>query len=408
MTGGKASKVILAFVVSIVLLLHNISVTTGIIIKDSKAPALNEPSRKQRQPNVINDTSKHADSNHTTSASPSSTPLSTSGRPSDSLSIDSKYLKRGPHFIYINSGCFISRWVYLEGPRKYAEDCAGANPAQSLTSQNVQQLKANDTIYCPIKLIRVFCVDVLPLIRTDFVLISGQVHFVPEHNRVRPKYLWRILNNPRLQLWLLQNPNLYSHFEGLHPKMGAWPLGLKNNKYNPRDRNEPHPKIEFEQAFQRHMLVNKTRGVLYGYLNPNTSKERRLIPSGPKLTQADFYSQVAKSQFLISPSGHKPDCYRNYEALAFGTIPITDLDKLWFGRLFQDTAILYNTTKWNMTVGEAWLRLQSSAEKVANRNLIFEEYWMQYAEDMAGRKLQWWDRKTMQPSLLCNMDQYDC
>jgi hypothetical protein len=38
-----------------------------------------------------------------------------------------------------------------------------------------------------------------------------------------------------------------------------------------------------------------------------------------------FYKSMQKAQFIISPVGDKPECYRHIEAIGLGTIPISDL-----------------------------------------------------------------------------------
>jgi hypothetical protein len=50
------------------------------------------------------------------------------------------------------------------------------------------------------------------------------------------------------------------------------------------------------------------------------------IPSGKRLKPAQYFEAVASHRYVLSPNGDRPDCYRIYEALGLGTIPITELD----------------------------------------------------------------------------------
>jgi len=114
----------------------------------------------------------------------------------------------------------------------------------------------------------------------------------------------------------------------------------------------------------------------------------------------------------------------HYEAIAFGAIPITELDPDVFTH-FKGAPIVYNNSKW-VNVTESYfldmlgvksfpgtshiLLLEQFIAKddgshtrlplqnlflfpAVNRNMIFEEYWMEYVDSMVGRPLQWWDRK---------------
>jgi len=41
---------------------------------------------------------------------------------------------------------------------------------------------------------------------------------------------------------------------------------------------------------------------------------------------------------------------------------------------------------------------------VVNRNMVFEEYWMEYVERVVEHPLRWWDRAQKQKSLLTGFD----
>jgi hypothetical protein len=52
---------------------------------------------------------------------------------------------------------------------------------------------------------------------------------------------------------------------------------------------------------------------------------------------------------------------------------------------------VYNTTDWNLTVLKQQLPLMHHAQP--NKNMVFEEYWMEYVERVIGMPLRWWDYK---------------
>lgn len=152
---------------------------------------------------------------------------------------------------------------------------------------------------------------------------------------------------------------------------------------------------------------------------------------GKKLPNDEYYDMIATSRFMYSPNGDRPECYRHYEAIAFGTIPITELDQELYPH-FANFPIIYNNSNWrNLTENEAIEMILSQQKnmkkstggrsssfssssrnttamsvataKILNgvqRNMIFEEYWLEYVEKIVGRKLRWYDRKGKKKAFL--------
>eukprot|EP00548_Thalassiothrix_antarctica_P002023 CAMPEP_0194153736 /NCGR_PEP_ID=MMETSP0152-20130528/57588_1 /TAXON_ID=1049557 /ORGANISM="Thalassiothrix antarctica, Strain L6-D1" /LENGTH=150 /DNA_ID=CAMNT_0038859247 /DNA_START=787 /DNA_END=1239 /DNA_ORIENTATION=- len=133
--------------------------------------------------------------------------------------------------------------------------------------------------------------------------------------------------------------------------------------------------------------ANKTISVFAGYISQRTNKVRLDIPSGPKLGYEEYLEELARSSYVISPGGDHPDCHRHYEALGLGAIPITNLDPYLYSHL-KEGPVIYNNINWNIT--ELISILPKPVPKV-NRNIIFEEYWMEYIERVVDRSLRWWD-----------------
>lgn len=92
------------------------------------------------------------------------------------------------------------------------------------------------------------------------------------------------------------------------------------------------------------------------------------------------YNRVLST--LVSPDGDGPDCYRHYEALGFGTVPITELDPFLYRHLSY-APVIYNNTDWNLTSLKAKLDPNPSV----NRNLIWEEFWIDYVDSTVNLDL---------------------
>jgi hypothetical protein len=186
-----------------------------------------------------------------------------------------------------------------------------------------------------------------------------------------------------------------------HPKLAPWPFGIKHLAYN--HPNEAHLEL-YETAFWKHLCggTNKTKGVMRGFINVHTNiVARSNVPSSANITSMWRYLEdLAEHQFVLSPNGDRPECFRHYEAIGLGTIPITGMSRKYYHHL-ENAPVLYNTTNWHLNATEAIARLGGTATthrdgKIpeANRIMILEEYWMEYVErDLGGSyKLRWFDR----------------
>ncbi len=163
-----------------------------------------------------------------------------------------------------------------------------------------------------------------------------------------------------------------------------------------RGDNSTPPLEVFRKAFWKHYLNDtpKSAGVMHGYLSKrNNPSARKDVPSGPKLTPEEFYDALAAHRFILSPQGDRPDCYRHYEALGLGTIPITDMSPDFYHHL-QNGPILYNTSDWYLDESEALQRLGVTSFPQVQRLLALEEYWMEYVDRQVngGTRLRWFDR----------------
>jgi hypothetical protein len=325
--------------------------------------------------------------------------------------IHQKYLDRGSNFWFAaTSGCGVTVWVFNTGPRMF-RDCFWDVGARSRTVEGRPHLvQANDTIYVPTHFIHDFFHGPLASITVPIVVLSGQYGFSPRAKNLGRKPIMRqFLEHPLVMKWMVQNPDLYLdglNVSGYQDKVSALPFGLQKDHYAGHTP-KPRPEVVFREAFQRHLqLPVKTKGVLYGYINNYTSVGRQRIPSGDKLPLDQFYDELAKSRFVVSPGGDRPDCYRNFEALAFGAIPITDLDPSWY-RFFRGGPMVFNTTDWvNLTEDRVLTSMKVEEFPGTNRNIVFEEYWLEYIDTLSGMPLRWWDRVGRQAAYLADFANY--
>ena len=312
-------------------------------------------------------------------------------------------LARGANLMTSISGCHVASWIYMVGKQKQNPDCGGARskPTQLLNFEmgQVQQIEADDTIYVHLRLVKDFVDNFLPLLTVPIVLLTGSYDNT-RNNRIPYGAVEMLIESPQIEHWFCQNVENSTGLRFLPPKVHSMALGIEPFGKNPGAH--PNPVVIIRDAFLRYAfdLPNKTIGVFEAYTSPHTNPNRKNMPRGMKMLLPDYLEQLAKSKFVLSPNGHKPDCFRHYEALAFGAIPVTELDPSFYSHLEAGPVVYSNTEWWNLTEEELFQRLNVTEFPSVNRNLIFEEYWMEDMERIVGRQLRWFDVRRQERSLL--------
>jgi hypothetical protein len=312
-------------------------------------------------------------------------------------------LRKRDNMVSVFTGCSIAAWTY-DGPTfrswkvPFFDDCKCHHEERNLTARDITPstaaslIQRGDTLYVEFTKIPHFVQHTLPQIKVDFVLISGQNHLIPQ----KPKpltYVWdqdtfdAIVNSPRVTHWFLMNMDIYSQ-DPDHAKLHPFPYGLgsSSEKYT---MDTAKVGMNPMQAYKEELSadsVEKNNTIFVGYLSMRTNKEKRkLVPQGTKMPPSQHFKKMHESLYVISPEGDRPDCYRHYEAIGLGAMPITQMSPKYYRHL--EGNVVFNNSNWNLQHLE---KVCAKNPKV-NRRLIFEEYWMEHVERVVGRPLQWWD-----------------
>eukprot|EP00957_Ditylum_brightwellii_P211824 15366643-Ditylum_brightwellii.AAC.1 len=277
---------------------------------------------------------------------------------------------RGINIINCWSGHQMAAWTY-EGrkpiDKKYLTWKGEPKEKILYDPSDATKLADDDTLFVSYAKIEEFTMDFLPYINTTFVLITTPFHILYPAgiDLLAPN----ITSNKHLLQWFATNIGNYTGGHQFHPLVSPFPLGLKPHMGS---RPFQHPIPYYREIFLKTM---------------NDTEEMTMKKISCLLDIYLALTRIARSRYVISPNGDHPDCHRHYEALGLGAIPITQLDPYLYSHL-KEGPIIYGNDNWNLT--ELTSTLTLPAPKV-NRNIIFEEYWMEYVERVVGRPLWWWD-----------------
>lgn len=151
----------------------------------------------------------------------------------------------------------------------------------------------------------------------------------------------------------------------------------------------------------------KSGHVFFSKLGVDHRPHRQGLRSGVSLPVEDYYEALRTHRFVLSPDGDRPDCYRNYEAIGLGAVPITALSAeryAFFGRsvLFEEELAAYPAFRSGVAgeahrlvahlfegvSGAAWLRGSDAGSLVyrpPNPALIRVCYWVRWLITRATR-----------------------
>jgi hypothetical protein len=77
------------------------------------------------------------------------------------------------------------------------------------------------------------------------------------------------------------------------------------------------------------------------YYSDRTHVSRQKLPLNKTRSQ-DYYAELAKYKYVISPHGDRPDCYRHWEAIGLGVIPIANINVSLFNPFsLRDSHLLH-------------------------------------------------------------------
>lgn len=161
-----------------------------------------------------------------------------------------------------------------------------------------------DIVQCQVNFFNHFVDNILPNINKKIILITSQFEY-PYLTRSEKTDL--VLNHPNIVLWISTNP-IYEPSK----KYMAFPCGLSH----------------FNLSIYTNVLlckeIIKEKELTHMHLS-DTHPCRNILPKGEKCSEEDFYDNICKSKFMISPIGDRDDCYRHYECIGLKTIPMSNI-----------------------------------------------------------------------------------
>jgi len=220
-----------------------------------------------------------------------------------------------------------------------------------------KKIKKGDIIAVQIKYLGIFLNKILPQLKNPIKLITYQWHLPQIHKNDISDF---VLNHPMIMKWYCQNP-IYP----LSEKYIPFPYGIM--------KNSDMSTIIDEILLNRNIKKDELLGNLW--VSKKTNKSREILPDGNKCNRDEYYNNISKYKFLLSPIGDRNDTYRHYESIGLGTIPVSNVS-INYKFIFEDNMHYVNSTEEMVELLNNNKPLEHKY-KEPNRNLILTDYWVE-------------------------------
>lgn len=180
---------------------------------------------------------------------------------------------------------------------------------------NTQEVRAGDTIFLRARCADIFFEQKAPSMRVPYTLISHG-----EYKDGFMKQYASYLDDPLLIAWFTTHPCNIKH-----SKLRAIPLGI------PPGRSQARQFQSLKSTCEKLRKQKKTK-LLYINFAPETHPDRGNLLNffadkdfctiSKNIPHNHYLEEMAAHKFTLSPPGYGPDCYRTWEALLVGSIPI--------------------------------------------------------------------------------------
>tara|TARA_B100001094_G_scaffold58842_1_gene54319 strand:- start:14443 stop:15279 length:837 start_codon:yes stop_codon:yes gene_type:complete len=188
---------------------------------------------------------------------------------------------------------------------------------------DINNLKDGDIIFVKTDYVHsgLFQKQVLPLIKTKFILITGVSSFSVDEGD--SSYL-SILDNTNLIKWFCTNPPsdynekiLWLPIGFEEPEREGGNVEILNSFYN---NQIPWGDKENKIYIPYHSNTFKDRNTIIS----NLSKEDFVVVEPNRLSFNDYLSKMSEYKYVLSLRGAGWDCHRHYESILVGSVPIME------------------------------------------------------------------------------------
>jgi hypothetical protein len=269
---------------------------------------------------------------------------------------------------------FVQRWSWFSiCDFAYANNTDGGGEFINATPFNPEDVTAGSVIFSTAYGIEDFLEKVHPKIKNPYILVT--IYYGPVMN------IKKYIDDPKIIAWFGQSNRDAVTFK----KFTIIPLGImrdesffeKHEQYNnffKQLRNIPKENLAYVN-FTVHEGRHDGRGDIYDIF-----KDQKYCTVSKQKPFIEYMQEMAKHKFVISPMGDMQDCYRHWEAMLVGAIPIIQSSPL--DPVFKDLPVVI-VDNYNEITEEF---LNKKYEEIKNKKYKLKKLYMQYWVNKINKK----------------------
>ena len=268
-----------------------------------------------------------------------------------------------PYFICNH---FISNEIH-NNSKKYIGMNLELKANDLIKNKNYNDIKNFEIIQIQVDLFDFFYYKILPIIiknNVKVVIITSQWHLpqIKRNNKTDD-----LLNNSNILLWISQNP-IYTNNE----KYMSFPYGICHHNINAYVNFINSTNINIDKNIK---ILNQYASVHDHLPNNHIRKMFDIFGknSGERyVNYTEFLTNILNSEFVISTSGDRDDCYRHYECIGLNAIPISNIN-YGYKDIFGDNMVYSNAEEMKNMIDK---NIVNHNYKKPNRNILTISYWI--------------------------------
>ncbi len=272
---------------------------------------------------------------------------------------------------------FISKWAFYEicdlgydpltHARQYPLD------KKKAVTFNPEEVLKGDIIFIRGRSIPRFFQTIAPLIKVPYCIVTHG-EYLDAFTEAYSTYL----NDPLVIAWF-----------------GTHPIAVKHTKFYPIPLGV-HPSYKGDPSIFSELRLKEKTGLVYANFSEKTHPDRALLLKYMKDTSycycaercpyVDYLSQMASYKFTLSPRGLGIDCYRTWEALLVGSIPI--VKSSYLDSLYDGLPVLIIKDWESITEEFLHTQYQKIISKTYRLDKLYLDYWLSLINELKNSSLK--------------------
>jgi hypothetical protein len=250
-------------------------------------------------------------------------------------------------------------------------------PLNNTTPCDPTNIPAGSVIYASPWGIEKFLEEIHPKIKNPYIMVTYCYGPVFKYKDV--------VNDPKILAWFGQTNREAITFS----KFTIMPLGVlaTNEIFDRRAsmnivfnnlRKKPKPNLLY-MNFMAHANDSQDRNAIYNLFKDKSYCKTVTLTHTWRKPFHEYIDDVAQSKFVISPEGDMHDCYRHWESIILGSIPVVHRSPL--DHIFEDLPVVIVDDYKEVT--EEFLN--QKYEEIKSKTYNFKKLYMKYWVDLINK-----------------------